>query len=103
MVQCSLATTMAFSKGISVWTQILRIATWVVKETRVRPVAGRPYLTYTISLGRTPLEPVVPSVTLGMWTSQGCYRYVTPSSFQSSIMMHERQLFPQRLGGFSDA
>ena len=55
-VQSSLATTTALSMGISVRTQMIRTATWVVKETQVRPVADQPCSTCTISLGRTPSE-----------------------------------------------
>jgi len=57
-VQSSLATTTALSMGISVRTQMIRTATWVVKETQVRPVADQPYSTCTISPGRTPSGPL---------------------------------------------
>lgn len=41
-VQRSLATTMALNTGSSAQTQTLRTATWVVKETQPRRVAGQP-------------------------------------------------------------
>ena len=47
---------------------------------------------------------VVPSVTLGTWTSQGCYRYGTLPLPRAVIMVcTKRSLFPKRHGGFSHA
>lgn len=57
MVRRSLETTMGSSTGTSVRTPTQRTATWVVKETRVRPVAVQPCWMCTILRGRIPSEP----------------------------------------------